>query len=275
MTSQSNCDVTLQSSDHKTINNNNRFQRETKSSFNAAFNNNNKHSAKQKHQSTSIAVSVSNWSTQNKYSKPVLTIKAKRNNVYQAMTQASCEVPFSKNNSCLWCSTLTIPEKNHWEYFAVRCSGGGWVKMKQLCLYFQNPFGRFSARNCKYGMAWSATNTFKSLKGASCFLHEGFKTVLETLFKNTCEPIKILILREAQNKQGSCLFNGWTNYIFYVTHIEPLEHRDITIQYDCPDLFLVAPCCCKERLYLSLCDVVQLSGPPPPGNVISEQLRQF
>ncbi len=24
-------------------------------------------------------------------------------------------------------------------------------------------------RNCKYGMAWNATNTFKSLKGANCF----------------------------------------------------------------------------------------------------------
>ncbi len=74
-----------------------------------------------------------------------------------------------------------------------------------------------------------------------------------------------------------CSFLHWffLMFLFFLLFI-PSFSLLLSLSLSC---FLVAPCCCKEQLYLSLCDVclsIQLfMAGPPSWNMISGQLRQF
>ncbi len=57
-----------------------------------------------------------------------------------------------------------------------------WREFHLVCGRSHRCCGDEVAGNYKYGMAWSATNTFKSLKGRKCFLHEGFSLIKINLF---------------------------------------------------------------------------------------------
>ena len=72
------------------------------------------------------------------------------------------------------------------------------------------------------------------------------KTVLETLFKNTCEPIKILILREAQNKLER----------FRISQLQPQAHpfmQSVSVLVVKQETIWVAPQpCLPLRVILSI-----------------------
>ncbi len=100
-----------------------------------------------------------------------------------------------------------------------------------------------------------------------------------------CRFVVSLPWREFANGRGSQVFRPKHIKPFFVppffNHFDSVAHI-YPVFFAKTDKFLVAPCCCKERLYMSLCDVscpsgcLSVAGPPshlPPGRKRHQKTR--